>query len=58
MLVGHLDKAEANYCITEKEPLAASYFIEYFRQYLLGRRVLVRSDHQSCLAFPTERAAW
>ena len=42
-----LNKAEANYCITEKELLAARYFIEYFRQYLLGRRFLVRSDHQS-----------
>ena len=42
-----LNKAEANYCITEKELLAARYFIEYFRQYLLGKRFLVRSDHQS-----------
>ena len=42
-----LNKAEANYCITEKELLAARYFIEYFRQYLLGRRFLVRSNHQS-----------
>ena len=42
-----LNKAEAYYCITEKELLAARYFIEYFRQYLLGRRFLVRSDHQS-----------
>ena len=42
-----LNKAEANYCITEKELLAARDFIAYFRQYLLGRRFLVRSDHQS-----------
>lgn len=42
-----LNKAESNYCITEKELLAVRYFIEYFRQYLLGRRFLVRSDHQS-----------
>ena len=42
-----LDKAEKNYCITEKELLAVRYFIEYFRQYLLGRRFLVRSDHQA-----------
>ena len=42
-----LNKAEANYCITEKELLAARYFIEYFPQYLPGRRFLVRSDHQS-----------
>ena len=42
-----LNKAERNYCITEKELLAVRYFIEYFRQYLLGRRFLVRSDHQA-----------
>ena len=42
-----LNKDESNYCITAKELLAVRYFIEYFRQYLLGRRFLVRSDHQS-----------
>ena len=42
-----LNKAESNYCITEKELLAVRFFIEYFRQYLLGRRFVVRSDHQS-----------
>ena len=42
-----LNKAESNYCVTEKELFAVRYFIEYFRQYLLGRRFLVRSDHQS-----------
>ena len=42
-----LNKAEKNYCITEKELLAVRYFIEYFRQYLLGSRFLVRSDHQA-----------
>ena len=42
-----LNKAECNYCITEKELLAVRFFIEYFRQYLLGRKFLVRSDHQA-----------
>ena len=42
-----LNKAERNYCITEKELLAVRYFVEYFRQYLLGRKFLVRSDHQA-----------
>ena len=42
-----LNKAERNYCITEKELLAVRYFIEYFRQYLLGRKFVVRSDHQA-----------
>ena len=42
-----LNRAESNYCITEKELLAVNFFVEYFRQYLLGRRFIVRSDHQS-----------
>ena len=40
-----LNKAEKNYCVTEKELLAVRYFIEYFRRYPLGRRFRVRSDH-------------
>ena len=44
-----LNKAEKNYCITEKELLAIRYFIEYYRQYLLGRRFRVRSDHQALI---------
>ena len=44
-----LNKAEKNYCITitEKELLAVRYCDEYFRQYLLGRRFTVRTDHQA-----------
>ena len=42
-----MNKTERNYCITEKELLAVRYFIEYFRQYLLGRRFQVRTDHQA-----------
>ena len=41
-----LNKAERNYCITEKELLAVRFFIEYYRQYLLGRRFVVRTDHK------------
>ena len=42
-----LNKAERNYCITEKELLAVRFFIEYFRQYLLGRKFTIRTDHQA-----------
>ena len=41
------NKAERNYCITEQELLAVVYMIQYFRQYLLGRRFIVRTDHQA-----------
>lgn len=42
-----MNTAERNYCITEKELLAVVYFVQYFRQYLLGRRFRVRTDHQA-----------
>jgi hypothetical protein len=42
-----LNKSERNYCVTDKELLAVLYFIQYFRYYLLGRKFLVRSDHQA-----------
>ena len=42
-----LNKAERNYCITEKELLAVVFFVQYFRQYLLGRKFTVRTDNQA-----------
>ena len=42
-----LNKAERNYCITDKELLTIRHFVEYYRQYLLGRKFLVRSDHNA-----------
>ena len=42
-----LNRAETNYCVTDKELLAIRYFVEYFRHYLLGVRFTVRSDHHA-----------
>ncbi|MCG8045846.1 MAG: RNase H-like domain-containing protein [Candidatus Thiodiazotropha endolucinida] len=42
-----LSKSERNYCVTDRELLAVRYFVEYYRQYLLGRKFTVRSDHQA-----------
>ena len=42
-----LNKAERNYCVTDKEHLSLRYFIEYYRQYFLGRRFTVRTDHRA-----------
>ena len=42
-----LNKAERNYCVTDKELLSIRYFVEYFRQYLLGRKFTVRTDHKA-----------
>ena len=44
-----LGKAEKNYCITDKELLAIRHFVEYYRQYLLGRTFVVQSDHQALI---------
>ena len=52
-----LNKAEKNYCITEKELLAVRFFIEYFRQYLLGRMICsLYRPPVSDLAVPAARA--
>ena len=40
-----LSANERNYCITRKELLAVIYFLKYFRQYLLGRSFVIRTDH-------------
>ncbi|KAK9072138.1 hypothetical protein SSX86_008570 [Deinandra increscens subsp. villosa] len=40
-----LDHAQRNYSTTEKELLAIVFALEKFRQYLLGTKVIVFSDH-------------
>ena len=42
-----LNKNERNYCTTRKEMLALINFLKHYRHYLLGRKFLVRTDHQS-----------
>ena len=42
-----LTKYEQSYCITRKELLAVYYFVTYFRQYLLGRKFRIRTDHKA-----------
>ena len=44
-----LNKNERNYCTTRKEMLALVNFLKHYRHYLLGRKFLVRTDHQSLL---------
>ena len=38
-----LNKAERNYCVTDKELLSIRHFVEYYKQYLLGRTFCVRT---------------
>ena len=40
-----LSKQERNYCVTRRELLAIVHFARYFRQYLLGRRFTIWTDH-------------
>ena len=40
-----LNQAQRNYDTTEKEMLVVVYSFEKFRQYLLGSRVIVNTDH-------------
>ena len=42
-----LNRAERNYCVTDRELLAVKHFILHYKHYLLGRKFLVRSDHQA-----------
>ena len=38
-------KAEGNYCTTRQELLAVVHFDKQFKQYLLGREFVIRTDH-------------
>jgi len=40
-----LSKPERNYCVTRKKLLAIVCYTKVFRQYLLGRQFVVRTDH-------------
>jgi len=42
-----LKRREMNYCVTRKELLAVVLFLKYFKQYLLGRRFRIRTDHSA-----------
>ena len=39
------NKCEQKYCITRKELAAVVFGLKQYRQYLLGRHFLIRSDH-------------
>jgi hypothetical protein len=42
-----LDEAQMNYATTEKELLAVVYAIDKFRQYLVGSKIIVYTDHSA-----------
>lgn len=42
-----LSPAERNYNVTRRELLAVVYFLKEFRQYLLGQKFVLRTDHSA-----------
>ena len=44
-----LNKSQRRYCTTKRELLAVITMIEHFKQYLVGRHFVVRTDHASLL---------
>ena len=42
-----LSRQEQRYCVTRRELLAVVEFVKHFREYLLGRRFTLRTDHGS-----------
>ena len=39
--------AERNYCVMRKELVAVVFFVKQFKQYLLGRHFMVRTDYSA-----------
>ena len=48
-----LNSAQKNYTVSEKELLAIVKSCEYFRHYLLGKKFLLKTDHQALTALQT-----
>ena len=46
-----LDDAQINYTTVEKELLAIVYAFDKFRSYLVGKKVIVYSDHAALKYF-------
>ena len=42
-----LSDTEKRYCTTKRELYAVKYFVDYFRPYLYGRKIIIRTDHAS-----------
>ena len=44
-----LNQAQRKYCTTKRELYSVVYFVQHFKQYLLGRKFILRVDHQPLL---------
>ena len=52
-----MNDAQLNYATTEKELLAIVFAFEKFRPYLIGNRVIVRTDHSAIKYLMTKKDA-
>jgi RNase H-like domain found in reverse transcriptase len=50
-----LNDAQRNYCVTRLELTAIIFGLKHFRQYLLGRKFFIRSDHAALQYLKTNR---
>ena len=46
-------QAESKYCIARRELLGLIYGLKHFRQYCLGRHIIIRTDHAPLLSIQT-----
>jgi len=44
---GVMNSTQRNYCTTRRELLAVIFALQHFRHYLLGNKVILRTDHHS-----------
>lgn len=51
----HLSAHELGYCVTRKELLALYEFVLHFKQYLYGKRFIVRTDHKALVFMNTTK---
>jgi len=58
-VIGYASKAftgtEKRYCITRKELAAMVFGLKHYRQYLLGRKFVIRTDHAGLTYFMTAK---
>ena len=43
----NLSKSEKAYCVTRKELLSINIFVTHFKQFLLGAKFIIRTDHKA-----------
>ena len=53
----HLTLHEKGYCVTRKELLSIHEYVTYFKEYLYGKKFIVRTDHKALVFMNTTKKA-